>query len=69
LYDENDVRYPTPVEKAEMEARRADIAAQKAQVEAKRADSELAARVLAEQRVSDLLEQMRKMGIDPDAMG
>ncbi len=39
-YDENGVRYPTPVERAE----------------------------IAEQKVSDLLEKMRKLGIDPDAI-
>jgi Uma2 family endonuclease len=60
-YDENDVRYLTPMEKTEMETQRANS-------EAQRADSELAARVLAEQRVSDLLEQMRKLGIDPDTI-
>jgi Uma2 family endonuclease len=74
-YDENDVRCLTPMEKVEMEARRADIEAQKAQFEAQRAnsesqraESELAARLLAEQRVNDLLEQMRKLGVDPDAI-
>jgi Uma2 family endonuclease len=81
-YDENDVRYPTPVERAEMqarradaeaqradaEARRADAEAQKAKLEAQRAESELAARTVSEQRVSDLLEKMRKLGIDPDAI-
>jgi Uma2 family endonuclease len=46
-YDENDVRYPTPIEKAEMQAQRADV---------------------AEQRVSDLLEKMRKLGLDPDVI-
>jgi Uma2 family endonuclease len=46
-YDENDVRYPTPMEKLEMEARRAEV---------------------AEQIVSVLLEKMRKLGIDPDAI-
>jgi Uma2 family endonuclease len=60
-YDENDVRYPTPVERAEMQARRADA-------EAQRAESEMAARVIAEQRVNDLLEKMQKLGIDPDAI-
>ncbi|WP_309730663.1 Uma2 family endonuclease [Chamaesiphon sp. OTE_75_metabat_556] len=81
-YDENDVRYPTPVERAEMQARRADAEAQKAKLEsqraeseaqradaeAQRAESELAARVVAEQRVSELLEKMQKLGIDPDAI-
>ncbi len=37
---------PTPIEKSEMEARRAEV---------------------AEQRVSELLEKMRKLGIDPDS--
>jgi uncharacterized membrane protein YqiK len=102
-YDENDVRYPTPVERAQVQARRADAEAQKAKLEAQRADAEaqranaearraeleaqradaeaqraksevqraeneLAARTAAEQRVSDLLEKMRKLGIDPDAI-
>jgi Uma2 family endonuclease len=58
-YDENDVRYPTPMERAEIAARRADV-------EAQRAESELASRMVAEQRVNDLLEKMRKLGIDPD---
>jgi Uma2 family endonuclease len=46
-YDENDVRYPTPMERAEMAASRAEA---------------------AEERVNDLLEKMRKLGIDPDAI-
>ena len=100
-YDENDVRHPTPTERAESEAQRADAEASKARLEAQRADaeagkakleaqradaeagkakieakradaeaqkaeSELAARVIAEQRVNDLLEKMRKLGIDPN---
>ena len=39
-YDENDVRYPTPMERAQS----------------------------AEKRVNDLLEKMRKLGIDPDSI-
>jgi Uma2 family endonuclease len=53
-YDENGVRYPTPTE-------RADAASQ--QVE-----NEVAARIAAEQKVSMLMEQMRKLGIDPDSI-
>ncbi len=94
-YHQNDMRYPTPTEKSEIEARRADAEAQKAKLESQRADteaqkaklesqradteaqkaklenqraeSELTAKVIAEQRVSDLLEKMRKLGIDPDS--
>ncbi len=90
-YDQNNVRYPTPIEKSEMETRRADAEAQRADAEAQkvklesqradaeaqradaeaqRADAEAQKAKLeaqrAEQRVSDLLEKMRKLGIDPD---
>ncbi len=66
-YDQNDVRYPTPMEKSEMADRRADAEAQKTKLEAQRAESEQAGRIMAEQRVSDLLEKMRKLGIDQDS--
>ncbi len=108
-YDENEVRYPTPMERSEMadrradieaqradaetqkvklEAQRADAEAQKAKLEAQRADaesqradaeaqkvklenqraeSELAGRVAAEQKVNELLEKMKKLGVDPDS--
>jgi Uma2 family endonuclease len=46
-YDENEVRYSTPIERAEIEARRADV---------------------AEQRANALMERLRKLGIDPDAI-
>jgi Uma2 family endonuclease len=71
-YDENAVRYPTPLErieteanKAKLEAQRAESEAQRAESEAQRAASEMSARIAAEQRINDLLERMRKLGIDP----
>jgi Uma2 family endonuclease len=95
-YNENDVRYPTPSEKAEIqwsraeaeaqraeiEARRADAETQRAEIEARRADAEaqradaeaqkakleVGARIAAEQKVNDLLEKMKALGIDPDSI-
>jgi hypothetical protein len=60
-YDEDGVRYPTPIERADIEYQRAEAVSQ--QVE-----NEIAARIAAEQKVSILMEQMRKLGIDPDSI-
>jgi hypothetical protein len=60
-YDENDVRYPTPVERAEAEYQRAETVSQ--QVE-----NEMAARIAAEQENHALRERLRALGIDPDAI-
>jgi Uma2 family endonuclease len=67
-YDENDVRYPTPMEKVAMETKRADAEAQKAELEAQRAESELAARIAMEHKFNDLREKMKVLGIDPDSI-
>jgi Uma2 family endonuclease len=60
-YDENDVRYPTPLERAEAEANRANVEAmgrtaaeQRANLEASRADL--------------LAAKLRDLGIDPDSL-
>jgi Uma2 family endonuclease len=67
-YDENDVRYPTPMERAEAESQRAEA-------EANRASLEAAARIAAEQKANaaqqenDALRQrLRELGIDPDSL-
>jgi Uma2 family endonuclease len=53
-YDENDVRYPTPLERAEAEASRASI--------------EAMGRTAAEQRADLLAAKLRDLGIDPDSL-
>jgi Uma2 family endonuclease len=60
-YDENNVRYLTPMEKSAMEAKRADA-------EYQRAEIELAAKVAAQQEVNLLRERLRALGIDPDSI-
>ena len=82
-YDENDVRYPTPSERAEAEANRANIEAtarsaaeQLAATESQRANIESTARTAAEERanaaqqeVDALRQRLRELGIDPDSLG
>jgi Uma2 family endonuclease len=81
-YDENNVRYPTPMERAETEANRADIEAagrteaeQLAAAESaaraaaeQRADIEAAARTKAQQENEALRQRLRELGIDPDSI-
>jgi Uma2 family endonuclease len=72
-YDENDVRYPTPTERAEIEtqraeiaAQRAEIAAQRAEIETQRAEIEAAARIAAENENNLLRKRLRELGINPE---
>jgi Uma2 family endonuclease len=81
-YDENDVRYPTPMERAEQLERRVEAEANRANIEAaartaaeQLAAAEAAARTEAEQRAdnaqqeNDVLRQrLRELGIDPDSI-
>jgi Uma2 family endonuclease len=53
-YDKNDVRYPTPLERAEAEATARAAAEQRASLEAGRADL--------------LAAKLRELGIDPDSL-
>jgi Uma2 family endonuclease len=75
-YDENQVRYPTPIERAEAEANlakaaseRADIEARRANAESERADIATAAQVATEQKNNALRQRLRELGIDPDSIG
>jgi Uma2 family endonuclease len=74
-YDENQVRYPTPTERAEAEANlakaaseRAEIEARRAKAESERADIATAAQVATEQKNNALRRRLRELGIDPDSI-
>jgi hypothetical protein len=74
-YNENQVRYPTPMERAEAEANlakaaseRADIEARRAKAESERADIATAAQVATEQKNNALRQRLRELGIDPDSI-
>jgi Uma2 family endonuclease len=67
-YDENSVRYLTPLEKVAMERNRADAEAQNAKFEAQRAESEATERIALEHKLNDLLEKMKVLGIDLDSI-
>jgi Uma2 family endonuclease len=60
-YDENYVRYPTPAERAELEA-------QRAKAESQRADIATAAQIATEQKNNALQRRLRELGIDPDSI-
>ena len=66
-YDENDVRYPTPTERAEAESQRAKAESQRAEAESQRADIATAARQAAEKENNVLRQRLRALGIDPDS--
>ncbi len=53
-YDQNDVRYPTSIERAEIESQRAEI--------------EKAARTKVEQKNDALRQRLSELGIDPDSV-
>ena len=74
-YDENNVRYPTPSERAEAEADRANIEAaarsaaeQLAATESQRANIEATARIAVQQENDALRQRLRDLGIDPDSV-
>jgi Putative restriction endonuclease len=80
-YDENNVRYPTPTERAEAESQRAQAESQRAQAEnqraqaesqraeaeSKRADIATAAQQAAEQENNVLRQRLLALGVDPDS--
>jgi Uma2 family endonuclease len=67
-YDENDVRYPTPMERAEQLEQRAVVESQRADHEAAARSAETVARNTAEQRADLLAAKLRELGIDPDSI-
>jgi Uma2 family endonuclease len=81
-YDKNNVRYPTPTERAEreseraeqeatraeQEATRAEQEATRAEQEATRAEQEATARLAAEQEIMRLRKRLQTLGIDPDSI-
>jgi Uma2 family endonuclease len=67
-YDENDVRYPTPLERAEAESAARNAAEQLAAAESQRANIEAAARIAAQQEIDALRQRLRELGIDPDSV-
>jgi Uma2 family endonuclease len=58
-YDEDNHRYPTPYEKANLESQRADLERQRAEEQSQRAD-------LERQRADGLAAKLRELGIEPD---
>jgi Uma2 family endonuclease len=80
-YDQNNLRYPTPTERAEAESQRAESESQRAESESQRAESEsqraesesqradiaIAAQTAAERENMALRQRLRDLGIDPDA--
>ena len=74
-YDEDNVRYPTPVERADIETKRAEAEAKKADAEYQRAEAvsqqvknEVAARIIVERQNNALRERLRALGLDPDSI-
>jgi Putative restriction endonuclease len=79
-YDETGIRHPTPSDRAELEAQRANLEAQRAYLEAQRADQAEQEKAVAEQRADQaeqekalaekqaaiLRQKLRELGIDPD---
>ena len=79
-YDENNVRCPTPTERAQAESQRAQVESQRAQTESQRAQVEsqraqaesqraedaIAAQTTAERENMVLRQRLRDLGIDPD---
>jgi hypothetical protein len=61
-YDENNVRYLTPTERANA------MEAQRKESEARRAEIELAGRIAAQQEIDILRERLRALGVDPDSI-
>ncbi len=75
-YDEQGQRYLTPAEqvkqetlRAQQETLRAQQEALRAQQEVQRAQQETLRAEVAEQRIQQLTEQLRALGIDPDNLG
>ncbi len=73
-YDQNNLRYPTPTERAnaasqqaKVESQRAETASQQAQAESQRADLAIAAQTAAEQENMVLRQRLRDLGIDSEA--
>jgi Uma2 family endonuclease len=66
-YDQNNLRYPTPTERAEAESQRAEEAFQQAEAASQRANQAIAAQTAAEQENIALRQKLRDLGIDPDA--
>jgi Putative restriction endonuclease len=80
-YDENNLRYPTPTERAEAESQRAEAEYQRAEAEYQRAEAEyqraqaasqqanlaVAAQTAAARENIMLRQRLRELGIDPDA--
>jgi Uma2 family endonuclease len=73
-YDQNNLRYPTPTERAEAESQRAEAESQRAEAESQRAEAEsqradiaAAAQMAAERENLVLRQRLRELGIDPDA--
>jgi Uma2 family endonuclease len=66
-YDQNNLRYPTPTERAKAESQLAQAASEQAQAASQRADLAIAAQMAAERENIALRQRLRELGIDPDA--
>jgi Uma2 family endonuclease len=67
-YDQNGVRYPSSIERAEAESQRAEIESQRAETEFKRAEIERKARIETERKNDVLRKRLSELGIDPDSI-
>ncbi len=72
-YDLDNVRYPTPTERARAESQRAraeseraEVASQRARAESERAEIAIAAQTAAERENIALRQRLRDLGIDPN---
>ncbi len=66
-YNQDSVRYPTPIERAKDAFQRAEAASKQAEAASKRADMAIAAQTAIERENIALRQRLRDLGIDPDA--
>ncbi len=64
-YNQDNVRYPTPIEKSKAASQRAEVESQRAEAASQRADLAIAAQTAMEQENIALRQRLRDLGIDP----
>ena len=65
-YDENNLRYPTPAERIDLERQRAILERDRATAESNRANLESQRADLESQRADRLAAQLQALGIEPE---
>ncbi len=65
-YNQDNVRYPTPIERAKDAFQRAEAASKQAEAASQRANLAIAAQTAIEQENIALRQRLRDLGIDPD---